>query len=158
MSRFAIRRACAEDAAQIWRVHQSSIRQLCAAEYGEDEIDSWVGDRRPDHFRWAMVEGGEVMFVATVGDVVVGFSSFRGGEIRAVYVAPGWERRGIGGRLYTAAEEYARSLAIPKLRLHATLTARDFYRTVGFEEVEETEYRLVDGTRLACVLMEKEIE
>ena len=94
MSRFAIRRASSDDVTQIWRVHQSSIRRLCIADYTEEQIDSWVGDRLPDHFRWALVEAGEIMFVAVVGDVVVGFASFRSAEVRAVYVAPGWERRG----------------------------------------------------------------
>ena len=65
---------------------------------------------------------------------------------------------GIGRLLYEAVEDYARVNGTSVLKLHSTLTARAFYSTLGFAEVEETEFKLVDGTCLPCILMQKQIE
>src|SRR4051812_13209793 len=104
-----IRLATPDDADALCDLHIRSIRVLCAADYTPEQIEAWCRPKAPEKYRLAMTEGGETMFVAVdeVGSLA-GFSSFKGDELYAIYVAPDSVRRGIGRRLLETVESAAR--------------------------------------------------
>lgn len=76
-------------------------------------------------------------------------------RIRAFFVRPGYERRGIGSAIMHAAEEAAASQGFTHLELRSTLTGIALYRAHGFIEVEATEIPLPVGGSLPAVRMFK---
>lgn len=121
----------------------------------------------------------QTYFVAEAGGVILGCggwsrrrtlfgSDSRGGRedafldpasdaarIRAFFVKPGYERRGIGSAIMRAAEEAAAAEGFTRLELRATLTGVPLYRAHGFAEVEATDIPLPGGDSLPAVQMIK---
>jgi len=76
-------------------------------------------------------------------------------RIRAFFVRPGYERRGIGSAIMRAAEEAAVKEGFTSLELRATLTGIPLHRVHGFTEVEASEIPLTSGGSLPAVRMVK---
>ncbi len=56
----------------------------------------------------------------------------RGTQVSWLYVLPGYERLGLGQRMLTAVENYARSIGIETLYLESTVHADEFYKKLGY--------------------------
>lgn len=93
-------------------------------------------------------------WVAQAGDEIVGFliadrQPHRAGHISTIDVVEGWRRRGVGGALMNAAEDWAQR---QNLRLIYLETAEDntaaqrFYRERGYAKYEKRERYYANGT------------
>lgn len=76
-------------------------------------------------------------------------------RIRAFFVRPGYERRGIGSAIMRASEEAAEAEGFTRLELRSTLTGVGLYRAHGFVEGEKTDVPLTSGGTLPTVRMFK---
>jgi GNAT superfamily N-acetyltransferase len=76
-------------------------------------------------------------------------------RIRAFFVRPRWERRGLGTRIMQACESAARAEGFHRLQLGSTLTGVALYRSQGFIAEREIEATLPGGLKLPVVLMSK---
>jgi GNAT superfamily N-acetyltransferase len=76
-------------------------------------------------------------------------------RIRAFFVAPGWERRGIGGRLLEECRAAAEGEGFTSFELIATLPGVPFYARHGFREVERFTDRMPSGVVLEFVRMRR---
>jgi GNAT superfamily N-acetyltransferase len=76
-------------------------------------------------------------------------------RIRAFFVKPGWERRGIGSLVMETCEQAARANGFVRLELGSTLTGVELYRVHGFVPEEKIEVRLRNGLSLPVVKMGK---
>jgi GNAT superfamily N-acetyltransferase len=76
-------------------------------------------------------------------------------RIRAFFVAPGWERRGIGGRLLEECRGAAEAEGFSSLELMATLPGVPLYARHGFREVERVTDRMPSGVVLEFVRMRR---
>lgn len=76
-------------------------------------------------------------------------------KIRAFFVRPGWERRGIGTLLLNVCEGAAREAGFTRFELGSTLTGVALYRARGYEELERIEVPLANGETLGVVRMRK---
>lgn len=65
--------------------------------------------------------------------------------LASLYVVPAKRGRGLGRMLVRAAEEEARSLGITELFLY-TPEHEDFYAALGWERIEQCEYRAIPVT------------
>lgn len=99
----------------------------------------------------AMLEQREVLVACDPTDIV-GTASLEGDLARTVFVLPERQGRGIGRQLMLAVEALARDRGLRVLRVPASLTARFFYRRLGYVVVEE----MFHGEE-RTVLMEKEL-
>lgn len=156
-----VRRASSGDAEAVCAVHKASVRGLCAGRYSPEQIEAWIGDRRPEHYRHAVTDGGEVMVVAERrgggggGAGIVGFASLQGAEVVAVYVLPAEAGRGTGAALLRAIEREARARGVDRLHLSASLNAVPFYEAMGYRPVHATTFFLPGRIELEAVGMEK---
>jgi GNAT superfamily N-acetyltransferase len=80
------------------------------------------------------------------------------GKIRAFFVRPGWERRGIGSALIRACEQAAWAEGFRKLEMGSTLTGIPLYSAHGYHEVERIEVPLDQGLTMTVVRMTKSLE
>jgi len=78
-------------------------------------------------------------------------------KIRAFFVRPGWERRGIGSALIRACEEAAVAEGFRRLEMGSTLTGVALYSAHGYHPVERIEVPLEGNLTMTVVRMEKVI-
>ncbi len=76
-------------------------------------------------------------------------------RIRAFFVRPGWERRGIGTALIRACEEAAIAEGFARMEMGSTLTGVALYRAHGYVQVETIDVPLENGLMLPVVRMSK---
>jgi putative acetyltransferase len=150
-----VRRALAADVPGIWRVHNDSIRELCAERYGPEEIAAWIAFRPPDAYLQALAS--RALFVAEWQGTIVGFGQLdpARGEIEACYVAPQAVGSGIGSALLARMEDEARRRGHRVVRLNATLNAEKFYARKGYRWLGPAAHRVSADVDLPCVRMEK---
>jgi GNAT superfamily N-acetyltransferase len=78
-------------------------------------------------------------------------------RIRAMFVDPGWARRGIGRRIMEVCEEEARAAGFSELELVATLPGEPLYRSSGYEVSERFEITLPGDVVIPLSRMRKNI-
>jgi GNAT superfamily N-acetyltransferase len=149
----AIRKATPEDAAAIFALHEASIRAGCAGHYTPAQIDAWSGGLDVERYREAMRR--LEFLVAEEAGGIVGFSvvDVAGGELHALYVAPGSTGRGLGRALLGAAERIAAACGLRSLRVKSTLNAEGFYARRGYVRLGAGVNRSPTGVDLPCVDM-----
>ncbi|HZD31675.1 MAG TPA: GNAT family N-acetyltransferase [Candidatus Angelobacter sp.] len=76
-------------------------------------------------------------------------------KVRAFFVRPGWERRGIGSALLQACEQAALAEGFRRLEMGSTLTGMALYSAYGYREVERIEVPLEAGLTMTVVRMAK---
>ena len=77
--------------------------------------------------------------------------------MRAFFVRPDWERRGIGRELLAACEAAIRAAGFTRIELVATLAGEPFYAAFGYRVVERYEAPLAGGQKLAVIRMTKSL-
>lgn len=152
------------DARAILEIHYLAVRQTAASAYPKEVIEAWSqnpdDEERIQRIKKAWIENPEHYFVvAKLGDRIVGFGFVHtNGEIQGVYVHPDFGRRGIGGYILAALEDWAIASGLSQLRLDASLNAEAFYKRHGFEVVEYGTHRLRSGLLMECVKMYKNLK
>ena len=173
-----IRLATLDDVEVLEQLIPESVRVLQAPDYTTGQREAALGsvfgvDRQ--------LIRDKTYFIAEIDSVIVGcggwsrrrtlFGSDRRSEredelldpaadaarIRAFFVRPGYERRGIGSAIMRASEEAAAAYGFTRLELRATLTGVPLYRAHGFTEAELTDIPLPSGERLPAVQMVKKL-
>jgi len=79
-------------------------------------------------------------------------------RIRAFFIRPGWERRGIGSRILEACESAAVAEGFSRFELAATLPGVPMYSARGFTAAERFDVPLPNGLGLPVVRMIKSIK
>lgn len=172
-----VRRAIPSDAQNIHQAHMRSIRNLCANDYSEVQIEAWGGRPLNPEKRIQTILTEDVWVLANLNDIY-GFICFQDlpalksseacsgeinpieiklGEISAFYLAPEGKGKGWGRRLLTTIEKIAKSRGVQKIILNSTLTAKDFYQHLGFIQcAPQTTYK-VRNVPIECIPMEKNL-
>src|SRR5215469_17288651 len=78
-------------------------------------------------------------------------------KIRAFFVRPGWERRGIGSALVRACEQAAIAEGFRQLEMGSTLTGVALYSSHGYRNVERIEVPLENDLVMTVVRMAKTV-
>jgi GNAT superfamily N-acetyltransferase len=84
-------------------------------------------------------------------------SAIDAAKIRAFFVRPGWERRGIGNALIQVCEQAAIAEGFRRLEMGSTLTGVALYSAHGYRETERIEVPLEGGLTMTVVRMEKSV-
>ena len=101
-----IRPAQHDDAADISAVILRALRETNAKDYTDEIIARVEQGFNPDAVLALMAK--RTVFVATIGNRVVGTASLDGRVVRTVFVAPDVQARGIGKLLMAEVERVAR--------------------------------------------------
>lgn len=115
-------------------VHVDAAEVGGAQVYDPETVAGWArrGDRSVDDYP---VDDPASHFVVAVREEVLGFGEVvpEKREVRAVYVHPDHQRRGVGTALLSHLEGYARGCGVGQLQLKSSLNAVEFYRRHGYE-------------------------
>ncbi|ADM09119.1 hypothetical protein PB2503_05222 [Parvularcula bermudensis HTCC2503] len=170
--------ACQDDIPAMATLIGRSARQLCRADYTEDQVEAalrgaWGVDTQ-------LVRDGTYLVVEEAGAMLgCGGWSFRrtlfGGDayadrvperldpardrakVRAFFVDPKQGGRGVGRLILTTAEAAARAAGFTSFELMATLTGVPFYRRCGYEGEAQVRIPLEPGIDIDFVPMTKGI-
>ena len=155
-----VRKAEIKDAKGIHDVHMRSICEQCSLDHSLEEIAVWGA--RPfnekerinaiqNHHVWVVEEDSEIL-----GFGHLMFSQREGktyAHILGLYLTPEVSGIGIGGAIMRLMIAVAESANVQSIRLDSTLTARQFYRRVGFEEQSDVSTIEISGQPVRCVPM-----
>jgi GNAT superfamily N-acetyltransferase len=78
-------------------------------------------------------------------------------KIRAIFVHPGWARRGLGTMILEHAENAAKAAGFTRLEMGSTLTGMALYTLKGYTERERSDVPLPNGEGLQIIRMDKVI-
>ena len=129
MTDVTLRRAGAEDADELAALFLASRREglpYLPELHSDEETHAWMAN--------VVVPGSEV-WLAEIAGRVVGFAAIAGEHLDHLYVRPGHQRQGIGGRLLAK----AKAVSLERLDLwtfQRNAAARAFYERHGFVAVE----------------------
>ena len=175
---FAIRKAQARDIADIERVMRESIVGISSRTYDEKQVESSL--QFIAHLDRDLVTDGTYFVVEEEEEIVgcggwskrkrlyAGSGSSEGdaqfldpktdaARIRAMFVVPQFERRGIGRLILERCEREARDAGFRKVELMAMLSGHAMYLRSGYRDVEEVPAKLEDGTPYPLIKMEKQL-
>ena len=126
------------DAEDVSTIIQSALRETNARDYSQDIIERIAKCFDPA----AVLEliHKRTVFVAALGQRIVGTASLDGRVVQSVFVAPDVQGRGIGKRLMAEVEKVARERGIAVLAVPSSVTAEHFYSKLGFTAVRESYY------------------
>ncbi|MEH3144549.1 MAG: GNAT family N-acetyltransferase [Methylobacterium frigidaeris] len=130
-----IRLATKDDAAEISRIVVLALHESNARDYGPETIDRIAQGFTPD---WIASQiATRQVFVAVEASRIVGTASRDRDIVRAVFVAPDAQGRGIGRALMAEIGRAALAAGVAMLTLQSSLTAVGFYDRLGFRTVRE---------------------
>jgi GNAT superfamily N-acetyltransferase len=132
-----IRRATAGDAEAVYEIVLRALRETNARDYPASVIDRLVLTI-PEAVASKLEEWHA--YVAVVDGQTVGTGSLSGITVRAVFVHPDYQGRGIGTKLMDAVENAANAQSESILAVQSSITAQPFYAKRGFKVVREAFY------------------
>jgi N-acetylglutamate synthase-like GNAT family acetyltransferase len=134
----SIRPASDGDVEAISQVIVSALRETNAGDYAPEVIS-----RLEKNFSAAAVRdlmSKQKMFVAALGQQIVGTASLDGAMVRTFFVAPNAQGTGIGRPLLAEVESAARQAGIGTLVVQSSVTAEQFYVKLGFKALRDSYY------------------
>lgn len=152
-----LRRATVADAPALARVQRASVRGLARGAYPARQLALW-SRLGPLYYRWTLVAGGEIAFVAERAGRVIGYAAFTlgpPGEVTAVFVRPAAAGRGVGTALLARVEAEALRRGARRLVLKASLNGEPFYRARGYRGGRRIQVPLPGGGGLAAIRLSK---
>ena len=120
------------DAEPICQLFFETVRSVNLRDYSPEQVRAWA-PKTPDPASWHERMSGRHTLVAEEDGEVAGFAELEDdGHLDMLYCRRDSVGRGVGTRLYAAAEERARGLGLGKIFTEASITARPFFERHGF--------------------------
>lgn len=130
-----IRLATDEDAVAINRVIIAALRESNSKDYPADVIAAVERGFTVQAIRSLMTQ--RQVYVGTVGLSVIATASLDDDVVRSVFVDPKHQRIGIGRQLMAVIRSRAASAGVDVLRVPSSITAQDFYASLGFVAIRD---------------------
>lgn len=130
-----IRLATDEDAVAINRVIIAALRESNSKDYPADVIAAVERGFTVQAIRSLMTQ--RQVYVGTVGLSVIATASLDYDVVRSVFVDPKHQRIGIGRQLMAVIRSSAASAGVDVLRVPSSITAQDFYASLGFVAIRD---------------------
>lgn len=152
-----IRRYRPGDEAAMFNVFYSSVHQIAAADYTQEQIDAWA-PHDYDPKVWTIRMQTIDPFVAEYHGEIVGYADLQSsGYIDHFFVSGKQTRKGIGSLLMMRIHDEAEALGITALTADVSETAEAFFIHHGFHIVER-KHSVSRGVIFQNALMRKEMK
>ena len=143
------------DAAPLLSLFHSTIHNINAADYSQEELNAWAPPLASwDMEKWEKSFENKTVFIVEDGKIA-GFGELENdGHIDRFYVHWDYVGLGIGSLIYDQIEGKADALKLGRLFVEASITAKPFFEKMGFSLVKsQTVVR--NGVELKNYVMEK---
>jgi putative acetyltransferase len=132
MSAVALRPYLPADAKRCAEIFRSSIEELAADDYDEQQREAWAA-LADDEPAFGAKLANELTLLAMIDGAVAGFASLKGAdEIDMLFVDPQFSRRGVGRTLIDALTRLAEARGAKRLTVDASDAARPLFDRQGF--------------------------
>jgi GNAT superfamily N-acetyltransferase len=132
-----VREARDEDAEAACHVIRCSIVELCRADHQGHgpTLAAWLANKTPENVRKWIGDRNNHMLVADEDGAILGVAAIQSsGKVTLNYVSPDGRFRGVSKALVARLEARAMELGLAACTLDSTDTARQFYRSIGYNE------------------------
>ena len=137
-------------------VFHASIHSLAAPFYNAEQLAAWAPDEM-DVARWQQRLASLHTIVAEHDGVMAGFVSYEdNGHLDLLFTHPDFARQGVATRLYKQAEAAMLVAGASRVFTEASLAARAFFESCGFE-IDHEEVVECRGLPLRRFSMQKQI-
>ena len=127
-----IAHAARADIPRLLEIRHAAFSAHVPAFYSEQEVQTLLDD--VDESELAEMIDASQLFVARIEGAIVGLAGWKDDRIRHVYVAPGYERQGIGTQVLARAEDDFRNRTnADEVKAGVGLQAELFYVANGYE-------------------------
>lgn len=132
----SFRKAVAENVADVRRIHQAAIREVCSQDYPAEVIAAWLTGNRDERYLRAI--HAQSFWMVGLEKATIGFGGLdlERGKLESLFLDPQMRGRGIAGDFLAHLETVARDAGIRTLRLDSSLTAQAFYTRHGYRVCE----------------------
>jgi 8-oxo-dGTP pyrophosphatase MutT (NUDIX family)/GNAT superfamily N-acetyltransferase len=159
-----IRIAVPGDEPAIHSAHMRSIREVCVKDHGQEEIRGW--GYRPLENRWIEPIKSGIVWVVERLDEIQGVGYLRIIEkdeqshayLHALYLTPDVIGQGLGYQLATMMLDTAKNLCASSIRLDSSITAKNFYKRIGFTEAGDMRQLEIGGYPVTTFPMEMDLK
>ncbi|MFJ9993729.1 GNAT family N-acetyltransferase [Pseudomonas putida] len=145
-----VRPATSKDVAAISRVVLAALRESNSQDYPPEVIAQVERSFSPEAVTAQLAK--RRIFVALLGEKVVGTAGLDGDVVRSVFVDPAQQKSGIGRHLMDAVHAAAAHAGIAAVRVPASITAEKFYAALGYRKIRDAFH---DAER--TIIMEKRL-
>lgn len=160
-----VRRASIQDAQAIHRAHMTSIQELCSKDHTSHEIQAW-GHRPYIEEQRLRAILHDLVWVVEDNGLIEGFGHLRIsekdgvklGHILGLYLTPKVVGKSLGKAIFDLMVEEMTLAKVTRVSLEATITARGFYRKIGFSEKGPETSVDISGTPIRCYPMTMDLE
>jgi GNAT superfamily N-acetyltransferase len=150
----SIRQATKEDLSLVAAITYNTIKLIYPLYYPPGAVSFFISHHREENIA-ADIASNHV-FILTAGKLPIGTVTVKGIEICRLFVLPQYQRKGYGRTLIEHAEKII-SEKSKKIRLDASLPAKQIYLKRGYREIETHAILTENGDYLFYDVMEKVI-
>ena len=144
MSAVALRPYLAADVKRCAEIFRSSIEELAAEDYDEEQRQAWAS-RADDEAGFGARLGEALTLLAVIDGTIAGFASLKGPEeIDMLFVDPEFARQGVGRALVEALTKLAQARGAKRLTVEASDVARPLFDRQGFAAQKRNLVRIGD--------------
>ncbi len=144
MSAVSLRPFLPADARRCAEIFRSSINELAAEDYDEEQREAWAS-RADDEQAFGARLTGALTLLAMIDGAVAGFASLKGADlIDMLFVDPEFARQGAGGALIEALTKLAQARGAKRLTVDASNSARPLFERQGFSAERRNLVRVGD--------------
>jgi putative acetyltransferase len=132
MSAVSLRPYLPADAKRCAEIFRSSIDELAAEDYSEEQREAWAS-RGDDEQAFGAQLAAALTLLAVIEGAIAGFANLKGAdEVDMLFVDPEFARQGAGGVLVEALTKLAQARGAKRLTVDASDTARPLFERQGF--------------------------
>jgi putative acetyltransferase len=132
MSAVSLRPYLPADARRCAEIFRSSIEELAAEDYDDEQREAWAS-RADDEEAFGARLAEALTLLAVIDGAITGFASLKGAEeIDMLFVDPGFARQGVGRTLVNALTRLAQARGAKRLTTEASDVAKPLFERQGF--------------------------
>ena len=144
MSAVSLRPYLPADARRCAEIFRSSIDELAADDYDEDQREAWAS-RADDEQAFGARLSGALTLLAVIEGAVAGFATLKGADqIDMLFVDPKFARKGAGRALLEALTKLAEARGAKRLTVEASDVAKPLFERQGFTSQQRNLVRVGD--------------